>query len=330
MRWVQRLRRANGDRFRGWCKMPSGRMLYGPTRTSEHEAYADAVDMRRRKDALPERAWTFADAIDAVRVDLRAAGRRPGTLSWFECHVRALCECWPLTLPLARLTADQVDRFVRVRRAEVSDATVRHHLRALSRILRLAVRQGRLQANPLAKVTLPAVRDVEAACYTAAEVGRILAAIGEVSPDDAELVACLYHTGLRRSEAGRMRAKDVDLAAGTIRVDGKRRARSVPINGAVRALLERRVAATLPAALLFGPPHRITRIFATWSKRLPAGLGERFRPHTMRHSFATALVRAGVQPLVAARLLGHSTLQMTLRYYHADDPELRAAVARLE
>jgi len=48
--------------------------------------------------------------------------------------------------------------------------------------------------------------------------------------------------------------------------------------------------------------------------------------HVLRHTFATELVRRGA-PLVAVKeLLGHSNIQMTMRYAHVSDESLRSAV----
>lgn len=56
------------------------------------------------------------------------------------------------------------------------------------------------------------------------------------------------------------------------------------------------------------------------STRKRAGLGKRVGWHTLRHTFASDLVREGVNLAVVQRLLGHSTITMTMRYaYVADD-----------
>ena len=56
-----------------------------------------------------------------------------------------------------------------------------------------------------------------------------------------------------------------------------------------------------------------------------AGIAD-FHFHDLRHTFATRLGDAGDSPATIAKLLGHSNIQMTMRYTHATDDALRSAV----
>jgi integrase len=53
---------------------------------------------------------------------------------------------------------------------------------------------------------------------------------------------------------------------------------------------------------------------------------EDFHFHDLRHTFATRLGDAGCNATTIARLLGHSNIQMSMRYTHASDDSLRSAV----
>ena len=52
--------------------------------------------------------------------------------------------------------------------------------------------------------------------------------------------------------------------------------------------------------------------------------------HNLRHSFGTALFRAGVNPRVAQELLGHADLTTTMRYAHVEANDLKHGIGRLE
>jgi integrase len=56
---------------------------------------------------------------------------------------------------------------------------------------------------------------------------------------------------------------------------------------------------------------------------------EGFVPHALRHTFATRLARAGTNIHVIAELLGHSDIQMTMRYVHAASDEKQQAILNL-
>jgi len=72
-----------------------------------------------------------------------------------------------------------------------------------------------------------------------------------------------------------------------------------------------------PNARSFG--HAMTRV----AKR--ANITERVWPHRLRHTFATELLRAGIPLPSLMKLLGHSTIKMTLRYAAVSQADVRAA-----
>lgn len=59
-------------------------------------------------------------------------------------------------------------------------------------------------------------------------------------------------------------------------------------------------------------------------------LRKRVTPHTLRHTFATSLLDAGVDLKTVQNLMGHSSIRTTERYLHSSDDKKMDAVNRLE
>jgi integrase len=51
--------------------------------------------------------------------------------------------------------------------------------------------------------------------------------------------------------------------------------------------------------------------------------------YTLRHTCASLMIRAGVPLEVVQKILGHTTIKMTLRYAHVADESMKEAVAKL-
>ncbi|MCY3980495.1 MAG: tyrosine-type recombinase/integrase, partial [Alphaproteobacteria bacterium] len=77
------------------------------------------------------------------------------------------------------------------------------------------------------------------------------------------------------------------------------------------------------------PSRRRGRELSLWDRiRREAGI-EDVRLHDLRHTVASQAALNGVPLTVAARLLGHSNVRMTLRYAHVGDREIEAAAERV-
>ena len=82
-------------------------------------------------------------------------------------------------------------------------------------------------------------------------------------------------------------------------------------------------------------------VFTYWGKSLKdirtafenvcrrAGI-KKLRFHNLRHTFATRLVLSGVDLVTVSKLLGHSSIQMTMRYSHPTPEALKNAVSKLD
>lgn len=161
--------------------------------------------------------------------------------------------------------------------------------------------------------------------YSSAEE-RLILSMG--NPEFVDLAIILFDTGLRLSEALRLRMSEVDFATNLITVwsDATKgdKTRSIPMTTRVRALLEHR---TLPFS--FKDAHEVERIWKRFRKK--QGMeGAGWIIHAMRHTFASRLVQRAVDLYTVKTLLGHSTITVTERYAHLNSERLAKAMSVLE
>jgi site-specific recombinase XerD len=154
---------------------------------------------------------------------------------------------------------------------------------------------------------------------------------------DRALLTLLYGTGVRASEVASMKEQDVDLQENTVRVIGKGgHQRAVPLNVEVARALQQYRAVRGPATPL--APFFRTRSGKALSRggiyervRLhscKARIEKRVSPHRLRHTFATHLVKRGVQLVTIRDLLGHMSISSTQIYLHTTAEDLRSAAAK--
>lgn len=144
------------------------------------------------------------------------------------------------------------------------------------------------------------------------------------------------NTGLRRGEIFQLQWSDVDLLRKQITVRGRTaksgQTRHVPLNEEARQALQRWGHYANNVGYVFPGKHSgpLTTIHSSWRSALELAKISDFRWHDLRHHFASRLVMEGVDLNTVRELLGHSDLEMTLRYAHLSPGHMADAVARLD
>lgn len=238
------------------------------------------------------------------------------------------------------LTQRDVDEYRTLRFAETtqrggapSPATLDRELALLKHAITYAVQCGELDRNPVAGVALLNVPNTRDVTLDDATFDRILAA---AAPALRPAFRLAYDTGMRKDEVRLLTWKQVDLAAGVIRLshdDTKTgTARQVCLTEAATVALKE-VPRHLTSPHVFVSP----RTGRPWSDLLGhfqracevAGVtGVWF--HDLRRSFVTNARRRGVQESVVMKMSGHKTREVFARYNIVDDADVRAAVVHLE
>ena len=144
---------------------------------------------------------------------------------------------------------------------------------------------------------------------------------------DASVIEVFFATGARVYEISNIRAENINLNSGLIRIMGKgRKERYIQIgNTAVLDILRKYYEENEPeikkSGYFFinnrGKRYTEQSIRLMLKKyTLKAGIQRKITPHMFRHSFATYLIEEGVDVSCVQQILGHSSIKTTQIYIH--------------
>lgn len=204
---------------------------------------------------------------------------------------------------------------------------------------RFLLLDGYIENDPSELLESPTVGDHLPEVLTTAEVDRLEAAI-DLSKWEGHrnraIIEVLFSCGLRVSELVMLRLSQLYLEEGYVRVVGKGdKERLVPISTkAIKELMlwfddrchmEIRRGEEDFVFLNRRGAHLTRTMILIMIKRLvvEAGITKTVSPHTLRHSFATALLEGGADLRAIQAMLGHESISTTEIYTHIDMTTLR-------
>jgi site-specific recombinase XerD len=168
------------------------------------------------------------------------------------------------------------------------------------------------------------------------ELARLFACVKH--PKHRILLRTAYAAGLRLSEVVHLQVGHTDSARMLLHVvQGKgAKDRLVPLSPQLLLELREYWKVCRPRTWLFpgNPPdrplHGASVQRALHRAALQAGLTKPISPHTLRHSFATHLMEAGVDLFTIQKLLGHRQLSTTAIYTHVSQQRLLTISSALD
>ncbi len=226
-----------------------------------------------------------------------------------------------------------------------SAADVNRTIAALSSAMTHAVKElGWIERNPCERVTKPKEAGGRVRFLSDEELPRLLDAVRTSShPDLLPAVLLALTTGARKGEILGLRWSQIDFKRRAITLhqgETKNNAgRALPLSGEIVELLKaRNKVRNLKDDRVFPPAEdcKELELREPWKSALvqagidvrqatrsgrarkdaPPAMTSDFRWHDLRHTAASYLTMAGVSAIEVARVLGHKTLAMSLRYSH--------------
>jgi integrase/recombinase XerC len=300
---------------------------------------------------LPSADESIAQEMTRWLTHLRAERRlSPKTLEAYARDIRQcldfLCQHWGERVTLARfaaLEATDIRAFMAMRRAdEIAGRSLMRTLAGLRSFGRFLEREGKGKVGALSAIRAPKIAKSLPKPIQMVAAKRLADAderAGEtretwVLARDAAVMALLYGSGLRISEALGLKRRDVPRPAegDVLIVTGKgNKTRMVPVLQNVLTLIAEYVA-LCPYPLPQEGPIFVgarggplsPRIIQLAMERLRGALGlpDSATPHALRHSFATHLLSRGGDLRAIQELLGHASLSTTQVYTGIDTERL--------
>ena len=236
-------------------------------------------------------------------------------------------------IELSMITSHHVEQYMAARiQDQVQKSTINRELACLRKMLNKAIDWEYLTLNPAAKIRpFPEKANLKERVLAPEEETRLMEVVsGSLRP----ILIVALNTGMRRGEILTLTWNEVSFSRGEIRVENTKsgKARTIPMNRILGAELQRLRRENGNTAYVFANPstHKpfwdLRRSFIRACKE--AGItGIRF--HDLRHTFASRLVQAGKDIVTVKELLGHSSLQVTMRYTHSNMDLKRRAVEAL-
>ena len=264
----------------------------------------------------------------------------PGTYRRYSISSRALLRFFKDT-SVDRITAAEVEKFKTLRAVQkgertkrtIRPATVNRELACLKAVFNFLIAGDVTLANPVSKIKFLAEDNEQMRVLTFDEQRRYLAA---ASPCLRDIAVLMLETGMRPEEVYRSRVENVCLELRHIfNPHGKTKAakRRITLTAEAARVLGLRVAGAMGLYLF---PHKddpgrpIPKVNNAHDRALRASGVRPFRLYDLRHTFATRAAMAGVDLVTLAAMLGHSRIQMVLRYAHPTEEHQANAMKRLE
>ncbi|HET7290895.1 MAG TPA: site-specific tyrosine recombinase XerD [Vicinamibacteria bacterium] len=240
---------------------------------------------------------------------------------------------------LALKQAELTDFIGWLRSRGLSPRSVARAVHALRGFYRYAVREGKIDVDPMENLKAPRAFKALPRVLSAAQVDSLLAAPDVKTPlgvRDRAILEVLYATGLRASELVGLKPADLDLEVGLLTCFGKgRKERLVPMGRAARQWVSRYLDGVRP---VLAKGRQVPRLFLSqrggpltrmglWGivrrHAVTAGVERVLTPHVLRHSFATHLLEHGADLRALQAMLGHADISTTQIYTHVSRERLR-------
>lgn len=229
---------------------------------------------------------------------------------------------------------NNVESFITQKVIEGKLFAAHQHYRNLKAFFNWAVDNDYINSSPMEKVKAPKLLKKIPAWITADQLDEIIR--GESSQQLKDIYTILFYTGLRANELLTLQWGNIDLESRLLHVANKVNfriktlsERTVPLNTKAFDVIARQPTRFRGGLLFVKNDVKINVNYVSKQFKKAVrnwGLNDSIHLHSLRHSFASNLVRQGKSIFKVSKLLGHARVSTTEIYSHLHPEDLRETV----
>ena len=307
-----------------------------PDREEAYRLYHELMSRssEERRSSTPSADPSVLQLIDDF-LEWVQCNRSVNTYEIYRCLLQVFARSLPQSLTVAALKTYHVSQVMDSHAETWSQNTKHDFATTVQRALNWALKQGRIDRNPIAYLEKPP-REAREMAVGLADYAEVMAAVAE--PNFRDLLELAWETGGRPQELRAIEARHVDRDGWRVvfsprESKGKRSHRVIYLGTDRAREIVRRLCDTNPQGPLLLNSHG-----RPWTKdsincafvRLQKKLGRKFHLGAWRKGFATEALKHGVDTVTLAHLMGHSNPTMISRVYGRvqQDPAYMSQAAR--
>jgi len=338
-----------------WYKFMCDGVVYQASTGTRNKRDAEGIASKARLDVIEgkydikrqKKTPLFKDSMARFLEHVRQTHpEHPNTAKRYETSSILLIEAFG-SKKLHQITPDDIEKYKswrltagRRRRGKGSGgretgkpckpATVNGDLACMRAMFSYFVALDVVASNPVSRVKFPPANNEQMRVLSFEEERLYLAACPQPLHDIAVM---MIETGMRPEELYRLRRENINLEDGYVfNPHGKTKAarRKLSLTRRAADVLKGRSDSDYVFPLDGDPSKPMGKINNAHNAALKRSGLPHFRLYDLRHTFATRAVEAGVDLVTLAALLGHSKIQMVLRYAHPQAEHKAQAIRKME
>lgn len=220
---------------------------------------------------------------------------------------------------IVKLSTQDLEAWVTYRKGGgIATGTINRELTSIKRILSWALERDYIKINPFSRVKKLKGDNIRIRWLTEDEVKKLLDACEALGDNDLkDFISVALNTGFRKSNLRSLEARDIQNEVVTAKRTKSGEPYDVPLNSKMK-LLFNKLSSLRPTGPLLNCDNLRSRFHRAVLKakfETDKSNHEKVTIHTLRHTFASHYLQAGVSIFTVSKWLGHASVQMTQKVY---------------